>query len=1282
MSMRGWIVTVLPAICTLLLGIFFCSFAPDEGHDLIELYQQIPDNDVSKKLTVLKRIGKVESRAVEQFLSHLMEKGAAQSVRALAFRLWAERRTPEVVVEYLDWKKKFSDFDTMVQVIPQLSCIDRFSYLKKLYEEGFRRIAGKTMASLNDGEAFAFLHEEFQACRKEGEALELLTLLLSMDEGNNRVFLEGLLSSRFPFARAEGAARLIRSDEQYALKRVKSLLNREIHSKVRSEVLRALAELGTDKAAQVILGAYGSQPREALHEMVQCLSRFPVSTLRRYVPADWYMEQDPWRYALIALAFTASDRSPELIARKEQALLEKGETHSLPDLRLISMVALSRIKEEMERYGKRLESLLSSRYFNEQWELLHLVQCFRIDDDIVTAHLLSLLRGSKWEIKIKAAEVVSFLDLSSAIPILVECLDSGPLLVRIAVIKAMGRISDGAVVPILIERLARESGRAAWEIARALKKHTGTYFGIDFNLWSKWLKLRSGAGAGVPLTVDSWQLESKTDTRYSFYGLPLDSHAVIFVLDVSGSMQGVKIKRLREEFSNTLSQLSDDHSVNVIFFNNAINKWRDRLLPGRVRDKRYGTSFGKLVIQVPDPAGGTNLYGALMAALEDEEADTVVLLTDGEPTTGAIVDSEAILDEVMKRNRLVQTTIHTIAIGSADPGLLKNLADRTGGLFKSLATGALDGPQDLGDPEGRPPFALSVNDGRIPYTCYPEHYKAAKALLRGEGDVKEVILDIDNELREVVGTGDFRKMGELFTLRYAADAFHDSGSRDRGMALLLLDNPGWCSRFFHNLDREDDLAGALEVLRRLYSHDPKAFPDRFEFCLAYAMVWDRPAGHWWVDDTAGMEEDTMIRTYRFYLKNERKMRFRPGSLPCELNVFVVGTRLTAAERDWVLKNYKRTAINAEAIYLSVPYTFPSERALSPMHGKGLDVLYTLMNIMKYGGCCVDQAYFTENVFRLFGIPAVLVHGQSYRFEGPEHAWVGVLHQRSRKPAQWDFSAGRYESAWYYRGELNDPTDVNNIMTDSEVKILAACLEGASSISRLEESNFYLDAARWAEDNLYGGRSGFESAEKPEDFRNKLLFDSLKTARYNPKTWRFLSGLALEGKMSEARALYWAEAAVIFTSEKFPDFTVQLLDAFTSCIKNDFRRRRIFDKAYEEMERRRPDLVCDLKAMEGKAYLATGDLRKGLKCFIHPILQFSRNRTLLESSMAQIEKIEAQLKGSKEIIDAYEMIFNATRDKSRKNALISDIRKKSAEKLYTLYKKQGDLKKAKRYERYL
>ena len=83
----------------------------------------------------------------------------------------------------------------------------------------------------------------------------------------------------------------------------------------------------------------------------------------------------------------------------------------------------------------------------------------------------------------------------------------------------------------------------------------------------------------------------------------------------------------------------------------------------------------------------------------------------------------------------------------------------------------------------------------------------------------------------------------------------------------------------------------------------------------------------------------------------------------------------AAEREWIHKNYRSGGLNAYAIYRSVPWTLNNQVTLSPGHGKGLDLPYTLEKIKEIGGCCMDQAYFTENVFRLFGVPAVYTRGR-------------------------------------------------------------------------------------------------------------------------------------------------------------------------------------------------------------------------------------------------------------------------------------------------------------------
>jgi hypothetical protein len=81
--------------------------------------------------------------------------------------------------------------------------------------------------------------------------------------------------------------------------------------------------------------------------------------------------------------------------------------------------------------------------------------------------------------------------------------------------------------------------------------------------------------------------------------------------------------------------------------------------------------------------GSTNLYGALKAAFEDEEMDSLVLLSDGDPTMGDLTHKPTILEAVEKWNRTMQATIHVVALGDADRFFLRALAVNTGGTFVS-----------------------------------------------------------------------------------------------------------------------------------------------------------------------------------------------------------------------------------------------------------------------------------------------------------------------------------------------------------------------------------------------------------------------------------------------------------------------------------------------------------------------------------------------------------------------------------------------------------------------
>jgi hypothetical protein len=68
-------------------------------------------------------------------------------------------------------------------------------------------------------------------------------------------------------------------------------------------------------------------------------------------------------------------------------------------------------------------------------------------------------------------------------------------------------------------------------------------------------------------------------------------------------------------------------------------------------------------VKLKGALGGTNLYDAVKRAFNDPDVDTIVVLSDGEPTAGAVTDPSAIREDVARWNKNRGIVIHTIAVG-------------------------------------------------------------------------------------------------------------------------------------------------------------------------------------------------------------------------------------------------------------------------------------------------------------------------------------------------------------------------------------------------------------------------------------------------------------------------------------------------------------------------------------------------------------------------------------------------------------------------------------------
>ncbi|MCK4306387.1 MAG: VWA domain-containing protein [Candidatus Eisenbacteria sp.] len=124
---------------------------------------------------------------------------------------------------------------------------------------------------------------------------------------------------------------------------------------------------------------------------------------------------------------------------------------------------------------------------------------------------------------------------------------------------------------------------------------------------------------------------------------------VVFVIDRSGSMKGVKIEQARDALAHCLQNLNPEDRFNVISFATSVDAFAERLQKVSRRTTRDALRF----VESLKAAGGTNIGEALERALDVRSSSMrpafIVFLTDGLPTQGES-DPQRILAQIGERN--------------------------------------------------------------------------------------------------------------------------------------------------------------------------------------------------------------------------------------------------------------------------------------------------------------------------------------------------------------------------------------------------------------------------------------------------------------------------------------------------------------------------------------------------------------------------------------------------------------------------------------------------------
>ncbi|MCZ6599055.1 MAG: HEAT repeat domain-containing protein [Planctomycetota bacterium] len=325
---------------------------------------------------------------------------------------------------------------------------------------------------------------------------------------------------------------------------------------------------------------------------------------------------------------------------------------------------------------------------------LQAISDLRRNDAEWEQQLLNYAKHEEPDIRNAAVEQLGRTRNPDYLPMLIESLNHDLWSTRLAAARAIEhmRVEEG-VGPICM-RMEHEQGRMLHELADILWNLTGKPFRTNSTSWNKWWE-NEGSSFKIPGKSELKRMERDEEarrlrqiSRTTFFGIRVLSHRVAFIIDVSGSMNyftrgqyvgengDARIDVAKRELTKSLDALEHESLFNIITFSSDVNAWQERINERTDESLAEAKGFvGRL-----GAGGATNLYGALRFAFDDPDVDTIFVLSDGEPTAGAVQDAGAIRAAVASWNEHRSAVIHCVAVGGSLQ-ILEWLAQDTGGNY-------------------------------------------------------------------------------------------------------------------------------------------------------------------------------------------------------------------------------------------------------------------------------------------------------------------------------------------------------------------------------------------------------------------------------------------------------------------------------------------------------------------------------------------------------------------------------------------------------------------------
>ncbi|MDP6545202.1 MAG: transglutaminase domain-containing protein [Phycisphaerae bacterium] len=478
----------------------------------------------------------------------------------------------------------------------------------------------------------------------------------------------------------------------------------------------------------------------------------------------------------------------------------------------------------------------------------------------------------------------------------------------------------------------------------------------------------------------------------------------------------------------------------------------------------------------------------------------------------------------------------------------------------------------------------------------------------------------------------------------------------------LVANRGLSRLLFRGMQDVSEPADSLKAVARLKGAGDKKLLAFAELVTAFAT--SRAAGPYHEQPNPA----SLSEAFKYY--TTRKMRYDLKTMPYELSRYLADTKISIAERLWAYGKYNRYPNPAKA-YFDLRYDTAHFVRGDPK--KISRLAFTLANLRKVGGVCIEQAYYSAEVCKALGIPAKIVSGRSG--EGIHHAWMMCfVKKRSSRSAAWDSTTGRYPEQKYYVGDVQNPSNGMKLLdcelmlegaaallplarredadTATSLAVLAADVANAAELADLKD----LQALAALHKKRFGTAPLDASTKATVKIDMTIVEEFLAAAlSYNlahRRAWEFIIELRKSRDMLEVSHLgKFFDVLTSKTAKMYPDYSCEMVLRIVPSLPEPKGRMKVYQKALG-VYASRPDLQGRIMIACGDDYAERSKPASALKFYETAALRNVELADIVTVASGKAETLLVDAGHTKPAIAMYTRLFKAARKPRRSSSVFT------------------------------